>query len=49
METLREIWAFMRVRKKFWLAPIILSLVLLGLLFVFAGNAGVVSPFVYAL
>ena len=49
METLKEIWAFMRVRKKFWLAPIILSLVLLGLLFVFAGNAGVVSPFVYAL
>jgi len=49
METLREIWAFMRVRKKFWLAPIILSLILLGLLFVFAGNAGVVSPFVYAL
>ncbi len=49
METLKEIWAFMRVRKKFWLAPIILSLVLLGLLFVFAGNAGVVSPFIYAL
>jgi hypothetical protein len=49
METLKEIWAFMRVRKKFWLAPIILSLILLGLLFVFAGNAGVVSPFVYAL
>ncbi len=49
METLKEIWAFMRVRKKFWLAPILLSLVLLGLLFVFAGNAGVVSPFVYAL
>ncbi len=49
MEILREIWAFMRVRKKFWLAPILLSLVLLGLLFVFAGNAGIVSPFVYAL
>ena len=49
METLKEIWAFMRVRKKFWLAPIILSLILLGLLFVFAGNAGVVSPLVYAL
>ena len=47
METLREIWAFMRVRKKFWLAPIIISLLLLGMLFVFAGNAGVISPFVY--
>ncbi|MFA7692216.1 MAG: hypothetical protein GX117_08875 [Candidatus Hydrogenedentes bacterium] len=49
METLKEIWAFMRIRKKYWLAPIIISLLLLGLLFFFAGNAGVVSPFIYAL
>lgn len=49
MDTLREIWMFLRVRKKFWLAPIILSLFLLALLFAFAGQAGVVSPFIYAL
>jgi hypothetical protein len=49
METLKEIWAFLRIRKKFWLAPIIIALVLLGLLIVFAGQAGVVSPFVYML
>ena len=49
MEIIKEIWAFMRVRKKFWLAPIIISLILLGLLFFFAGQAGVVSPFIYAL
>lgn len=49
MELIKEIWAFMRVRKKFWLAPIIISLLLLGLLFFFAGQAGVVSPFIYAL
>ncbi|MFN3343459.1 MAG: DUF5989 family protein [Flavobacteriales bacterium] len=30
MEFLREIWAFLRVRKKFWLAPIILALLLLN-------------------
>lgn len=48
MDTIKEIWAFLRVRKKFWLAPIILALMLLGLLIVFAGQAGVVSPFVYA-
>jgi hypothetical protein len=47
METLKEIWAFLRIRKKFWLAPIILALMLLGLLIIFAGQAGVVSPFVY--
>jgi len=49
MDTLRELWAFMRVRKKFWLAPIIISLLLLGMLFVFAGNAGVISPFIYVI
>ena len=49
METVKEIWAFLRVRKKFWLAPIIVALMLLGLLIVFAGQAGVVSPFIYML
>jgi len=49
MDTLKEIWAFLRVRKKFWLAPILIALMLLGLLIVFVGNAGVVSPFVYML
>jgi len=49
MGILKEIWAFLRVRKKFWLAPILLAIVLLGLLLVFAGQAGVVSPFVYML
>lgn len=46
---LQEIWGFLRVRKKFWLAPIIIALMLLGLLFVVASQAGVVSPFIYAL
>ncbi|MBI5094504.1 MAG: hypothetical protein HZB26_18985 [Candidatus Hydrogenedentes bacterium] len=49
MEPLLEIWAFLRVRKKFWLAPIIVVLLLLALLMAVAGNAGVVSPFIYAL
>jgi len=47
METLREIWQFLRVRKKFWLAPIFVALLLLGLLIWFAGSSGAVSPFVY--
>jgi len=49
METAKEMWAFLRIRKKFWLAPIVISLMLLGLLVVFAGQAGVVSPFIYVL
>jgi hypothetical protein len=49
METVREIWAFLRVRKKFWLAPIIFTLVLLGLLMFVAGSVPVLSSFIYAL
>ena len=49
METLKEIWAFLRVRKKFWLAPIILALLLLSLLMFLGTQAGVVSPFIYML
>ncbi|MBI2434298.1 MAG: hypothetical protein HYV26_15685 [Candidatus Hydrogenedentes bacterium] len=49
MEILTELWAFLRVRKKFWLAPIILALLILGALFMLAGNAGVLSPFLYPL
>ena len=49
METLREIWEFLRVRKKYWLLPIILVLMLLGALFFFAGQAAILAPFIYAL
>ncbi len=49
METLKEIWAFLRIRKKFWLAPIIIALLLLSLLMFLGTQAGVVSPFVYML
>ena len=47
MGIIKEIWAFLKIRKKFWLAPIILALVALGGLIVLASSAGVVSPFVY--
>ena len=44
-----EFWDFMRVRKKFWLAPIVLALLLLGLLFAVAAKSSVVAPFIYVL
>ena len=44
---LGEIWHFLRIRKKFWLAPIIIALLLLGGLIILGSSAGVVSPFVY--
>jgi hypothetical protein len=43
-----ELWAFMRERKKFWLAPIIIVLVLLGGLIVLTQGSAV-APFIYTL
>lgn len=47
-ETLRDLWAFMRARKKYWLLPLVLVLVLLGALFLFA-QSSVLAPFIYTL
>jgi hypothetical protein len=44
----RELWAFMRVRKKWWLMPIIVVLVLVGSLLVFA-KGSVLAPFIYTI
>jgi hypothetical protein len=43
-----EIWAFLRVRKKLWLLPIILVLVGVGALLVFA-QGSVLAPFIYTI
>ncbi len=43
-----DIWSFLKVRKAWWLTPIILMLILLGVL-VIAGQSGVLAPFIYAL
>ena len=45
---LGELWAFMRVRKKWWLGPIVLVLVLFGALLVFSQGSAL-APFVYTL
>ena len=44
----RELWAFMRVRKKFWLLPLVLVLVLVGGLLVFAQGSAL-APFIYTI
>ncbi len=48
MSFLRELWAFLRVRKKLWLAPIIIVMVVLGGLLVLA-QGSVIAPFIYTL
>ncbi len=47
-ELLGDLWGFMRARRKYWLAPLILSLVLMGALLVFT-KGSVVAPFIYSL
>ncbi|MDH3974027.1 MAG: DUF5989 family protein [Deltaproteobacteria bacterium] len=44
----RELWDFMKVRKKWWLGPIIMLLILLGALIVFTESSAL-APFIYAL
>lgn len=48
LELLKDLWGFMRSRKKFWLAPIILVMLLLGALIIFAQGSSV-APFIYTL
>lgn len=48
LSVLKEFWDFLRVRKRYWLAPIVIILLLLSLLIVFA-QSSVVAPFVYTL
>jgi len=48
MEFLSELWRFMRVRKKFWLLPILIVMVLFGGLIILTKGSAV-APFIYAL
>ena len=48
MRLVLELWAFMRVRKKLWLLPMILLLLLVGMLLVFAQGSAL-APFIYTI
>lgn len=48
MQILKELWTFLRMRKKLWLAPIILVMLILGGLIILA-QGSVVAPFIYTL
>lgn len=45
---MRDLWGFMKVRKKFWLLPILITLLSLGALLVFAQGSAM-APFIYTL
>lgn len=48
MSLLLELWAFLRARKKFWLLPIVITMLLFGVLLVFAESSAL-APFIYTL
>ena len=48
MSFIKEFWAFIRVRKKYWLMPILIMMALLGGLIVLAQGSAV-APFIYTL
>jgi hypothetical protein len=48
LDLLKDLWGFMRMRKKFWLAPVIIVMLLLGALLVL-GQGSAVAPFIYTL
>ena len=48
MTLLKELWVFMRMQKKWWLAPLIVILVLMGVLIILTEGSAL-APFIYAL
>jgi hypothetical protein len=48
MEFIKELWSFLRERKKIWLAPIIIVMIILGGLLILA-QGSVVAPFIYTI
>ncbi len=48
IELLQDVWGFLRERKKYWLLPLILTLILLGALIVFTQGSAI-APFIYTL
>lgn len=48
MEFLKDLWMFLLERKKFWLVPVIIVLLLIGVLIVLGGSSAV-APFIYTI
>ena len=48
IELVQDIWDFLRVRKKYWLAPLIITILLMAALIV-ATQGSVIAPFIYSL
>ena len=47
-ELIKDIWDFLKVRKKYWLAPLIITIIFMGVLIVFT-QGSVIAPFIYSI
>ena len=48
LELLKDVWDFFKARKKYWLAPLIITIILMGSLIIFT-QGSVVAPFIYSI
>ena len=48
LDLTKDIWDFLKVRKKYWLAPLIITIVLMGALLFFTQGT-VIAPFIYSI
>ena len=48
LDLIKDIWDFLKIRKKYWLAPLIITLVFMGSLIIFT-QGSVVAPFIYSI
>ena len=48
IDLIKDVWDYLKVRKKYWLAPLILTILFLGVLIVFT-QGSVIAPFIYTI
>ena len=48
LDLVKDVWDFLRIRKKYWLAPLIITILLMGALIIFT-QGSVVAPFIYSI
>ena len=47
-DLVKDIWAYLRVRKKYWLAPLIITIIIMGSFIIFTQGT-VIAPFIYSI
>ena len=48
LELMKDVWDFLKIRKKYWLAPLIITIILLGAMIIYTQGT-IVAPFIYTI